>query len=340
MSKVRSIFLILLVTLSSMSLLHAEVINNIDIAEVQAELEGEGVTGFIHGAVPAYGHFVFTYRDKNNFFNHLEFSLVPRSDEARKVMANLRRHDKVKIQGRFSSRNPSAFKHIYADKIEVVKKYESDVATPPYQHQLKFPEELKDKEFFIGKIHAITYDNKVLVAEYKDTVLPLYTESTDLIAHLYRNDTVKVYFKIIPPRGRRPMHLEIDDTVANPITVLAPIAQGHATPITLSGQLVMFPQSPQIMFNVFAIRVIDDFGVARNYTLINFDDSELFKKLREKLQSVWDANVSTRIGGRNMWLNPKVTLTVSGLKNVVSPVQANPQIIVERLGDIEVQVTE
>lgn len=318
----------------------AEVVNNIDLAEVERELAGEGVVGHVHGAVPQYGHFVFTYRDKNNFFNHLEFSMIPVTASARETLMTLRRHDKVRLFGRFSADNPSAFKHIKIKKLEVIKKYESDERTPPYNHELKLPEELKDKESFIGKVHAHTYDGKVLVVEYKDTVLPLFVEDPSRLAQFFRNDTVKVFFKIIPPQGRRPMHLFLDQARQVPIEVLEAIEPGHGEPVTLTGDLVMFPESPQILFNIFAVRVIDRFGVLHNYTLVNFDDSEFFKKLREKLQSVWDANLASARGDRNMWLNPKVRVIASGIKNVVSPVQANPQILVSELDAVKFEILE
>ena len=220
---------------------NAEIINNINLDAVEKELKSTGATGHVHGAASAYGHYVLTIRDKNNFFNHLEFSMVPMNNQVKAVFKTLGRHDKVKVFGRFSTRNPSAFKHIYVNKVEVVKRYTSDRRVPRYDHSLNLPAEFKDKDTFIGKIHAITYEKKVLVVEYKDTVLPLFVDNTDLIKHLYRNDIVEIAFNVIRCRGRKPLHLEVNEEVNEPIKVLSSMVEGHATPITLTGELVMFP---------------------------------------------------------------------------------------------------
>jgi hypothetical protein len=87
---------------------------------------------------------------------------------------------------------------------------------------------------------------------------------------------------------------------------------------------------------VFALQVKQSQGIELTYTIVNFSDVNLFTEIREMLQKKWDESILTAKPGRNMWINPEVTLTVSGIKNVVSPVQANPQILVNQLTDIQI----
>ena len=59
-----------------------------------------------------------------------------------------------------------------------------------------------------------------------------------------------------------------------------------------------------------------------------------FKKIRDKLAQIWDSNSETAILGRNMLINPQITLEVNGQVNIVSPEQANPQILLDKAEDI------
>jgi hypothetical protein len=312
----------------------SQVINGIDLSKVESELKNGTALFYVHGAVHPYGHYVATYRDPLNFFNHIEFSLVPINEESKEVFKTLNRHDFVKIKGEFSS-NLSPFKHIYVERLEMEKKYLSPIAVPPYSYQTNLPTDLNGKTKMLGKVHAITYDQKVMVIEFQDVVLPLFTTDTELIKNLYRHDVVEVDFRV-RKTPKNVLHLQIDHNAENPVKVLDAIVMGHDQPISLTGQLVMFPQSPQIKFNVFALQVKQSQGIELTYTIVNFSDVNLFTEIREMLQKKWDESILTAKPGRNMWINPEVTLTVSGIKNVVSPVQANPQILVNQLTDIQI----
>ena len=130
----------------------------------------------------------------------------------------------------------------------------------------------------------------------------------------------------------------VNTELAEPVKVLENIEDGHGSKIILEGPLVMFPKSPQIVFNVFALREEAGDGVTRNFTIINFADFDLFFAIRDKLQKVWDDNVATSEYDRNKYINRKIWLKVTGSKNVVAADQANPQIVPAEIEDVEITI--
>ncbi len=116
------------------------------------------------------------------------------------------------------------------------------------------------------------------------------------------------------------------------------IADQHGKPIERCGDLVMFPKSPQVKFNVFALKWDIGDNLFWNYTLINFNDMKLFEDLRTKAQVAWDANLSTMIKGRNYFINPKLKICAKGTGNMIVPTQANPQILIDRVDDLTIEV--
>jgi hypothetical protein len=136
---------------------------------------------------------------------------------------------------------------------------------------------------------------------------------------------------------QRPPHLQLNLDSDTPLAVLDAIAAGNGQAKTLTGKLVKFPQSPQIAFDVYAIAV-ETQGIDRYFTLVNFQNEEEFQNIRQKLAAIWDKNAATAVSGRNMFINPQVTLEARGIINMVSPQQANPQILLKNAGDIREQV--
>ncbi len=96
----------------------------------------------------------------------------------------------------------------------------------------------------------------------------------------------------------------------------------------MSGNLVKFPKSPQLKFDVYAIEVLTQ-EIPRYYTLVNFEDLKKFEQIRLKLARIWNDNLSTVKRGRNFLINPNVTIEAQGMINIISPQQANPQILLE-----------
>src|SRR4051812_18307579 len=78
----------------------------VDLGEIEKALATTGVEGWIHGASPEQGLYVFTYRNPKDFFDSLQMSLVSFNPEMLKKFATFSRHDKVRILGKFL-KNPS-----------------------------------------------------------------------------------------------------------------------------------------------------------------------------------------------------------------------------------------
>ena len=104
----------------------------------------------------------------------------------------------------------------------------------------------------------------------------------------------------------------------------------------MEGHLVMFPKSPQITLNVFALRTEDFEGIKQNYTFLVPDmhsekGMEEFFAMNKMLQNSWDEMIEFAVDDRNKFLNEMITVRVRGRHNVISPAQANPQIILDEI---------
>jgi len=311
---------------------HQPAYEGLEIANLSQELTHTGLIGRIHGAAATTQMFVMSVREPTNFFSHREFSLIPQDAAAQTVLKQLNRHDLVCVQGDLIA-NPSPQKHIALNSIKVLQPWEQPEGFTPYERQTDIPAELKEQNSFIGKVHAISDEGKILVMGYHDGVIPIFSSQTEYTQGLYRGDIVKLTYKI-QEYPQRPTHLQLDTTAKQPIEVLDAIAAWHEQPQTLTGRLVKFPQSPQLKFDVYAMEV-DTQGLKRYFTLINFDNMAEFEKIRQKLAKIWDENVTTAISGRNMLINPQVTIEASGIGNIISPEQANPQILLENAAQVK-----
>src|SRR5262245_51577320 len=101
-------------------------------AKLDRELSaGRAVEGEVHGAFPDLNLYVFTYRAPDNFFEYVEVSLVGPTDALRAQLAQLRRHDRVRIEGAIMD-NRSNQKHVELRSLEVVRKYEASQPIPAY----------------------------------------------------------------------------------------------------------------------------------------------------------------------------------------------------------------
>ena len=315
---------------------HQSAYEGLEMANLSQELTNTGLIGRIHGAAGTSQMFMMSVREPNNFFSHREFSLIAQNSATKKVLNNLHRHDLVCIQGDLIT-NPSPQKHIALNSIQVLEPWAQPKGFSPYERQTDIPTELKEQTSFIGKVHAIGAEGKVLVMGYKDTIIPIFVTETEYTQGLYRGDIVKLTYQI-QEYPQRPVHLQLDTTVAQPLEVVDAIATWHEQPQTLTGSLVKFPQSPQLKFDVYAMEV-ETQGIKRYFTLINFENMAEFEKIRQKLTKIWDENATTAISGRNMLINPQVTIEATGIGNIISPEQANPQILLENAGQVQ-QLTE
>ena len=301
-----------------------EAYQNLDLNSLSGELETTGLIGSVHGAANPSGMYVLSVREPNNFFAHREFSLVASDPDTRSTLEQINRHDRLCVQGSIIP-NSSPQKHIAVNSVSVLEPWQQPQGYEPYARSSDIPQQLQQQTSFVGKVHAIGEEGKILVVEYQDGVIPLYVQDTQYSKGLYRGDIVKLHYQI-QQRPQQPTHLQLDSTVSQPIEVLDAIASWHNQPKTLTGNLVKFPRSPQLKFDVYAMEV-ETQGIKRYFTLINFEDITAFENIRTKMANLWDANTNTAIAGRNMLINPEVQIEATGTINLVSTEQANPQIL-------------
>lgn len=304
---------------------------DVDIEFIRAQLKGEGLGGWIHAAVRDQYMFVFTWRDPNNFFVNIQLPVSSKDSQVLAALGHLRRHDQVLVKGDYYN-NKAPLPHIEVTSLEIVNKYNGPVSDYVYE---SFPDEILSSNRLIGEVHIVTQNGSVLVIEYKDRVFPVFVPNPEVTRKLYRGDKIEIDY-VATMQSNRPTHLTL--VGKQPIRLIEQIACGHNKPLELTGELVMFPQSPQILFNVFALSIADAEDVQREYTLVNFTDMDLFTALRERLQKAWDENLDSVLMDRNKFINPKIRITARGIKNVVSADQANPQILINNLDDLSIEI--
>jgi hypothetical protein len=307
-----------------------------DLKAISAELEKNGIEGYVHGSAQGLGLYVFSYRNPGEFFKHIEFSLFTRATDVKKQLAALNRHDRVRILGKFIE-NPSAQPHIKVSEVKVVKAFtdaERD-KLPKYTHQTDVAAALKGKTEIEAIVHAVAREGKVLVVEYGDAIIPVALTDSTLTEKLYRGDRIRLHFKK-QSFPRKPTHIELDETAAKPIEVLEHLVDNHGKAVdpTMEGELIYFPVSPQVSVPVFALRITDANGTFRNYTLLNFNP-EVFEKIRDRCMDVWKKHAAGAENGRNYLVNPKLKVRATGELNMVDRSQANPQIILKGPEDLE-----
>lgn len=325
---------ILIGTLSSFAAFAA-----VNYQDIQKALQSpEGLVAEIHGADKDSGLFVLVIRDEENFFDYLQVPLIAdytseNYNEIKKALNELNRHDFVRIKGTLHGWLEAAQRHIMVSSLEMVKKFDGGYGDyPDYKHKAELPKELEGKEAAVVKVHAVASGGKILMVEYRDVNVPVVVTNPSLVKDLYRGDKVRIKFSIAS-HPKRPTHLVLKSE-SDAVVVLDSIARQNGQPIFHCGELVMFPKSPQVKFNVFAIKKDIGDDLFRTYTLINFEDVDLFLALRQKAQEAWDTKPETIIRGRNYYVNPGLIACASGTVNMIDPTQANPQIVIERLEDL------
>lgn len=299
----------------------------VDLGQIEKDLAEKGVEGWIHGSVADRDLYVLTYRAPGDFFDYVELSLTTDSPEIAKRLPSFGRHDKVRIKGSFL-RNPSPQKHVSLTSLELVKKFTSGYAVAPYQHQAKIPADLFSAGVADFLVHAIAGDGHVLVLEYRDQIVPMFVKNGELTKNLFRNDLVRLHYKLmVDPES--PTHLSLDESAAEPLKVLESIQALHGKPAEVEGALIMFPKSPEILFNVFAIKQeIAGTGLNRQFTIMNFDDPKVFAKVRENLQKAWDKYPRQFDNGRNKLISRRLRVKAKGTFNEIDANQANPQVLI------------
>jgi predicted RNA-binding protein with PUA domain len=316
---------------------------DINIQDLEKQLNTSGLTGEIHGSSADAHLFVLTYRNPNNFFENIQLPLTSEKTDILNSLPSLKRHQFYLVKGNFI-KNKAPISHINITSLDLVKDYTSALDHMPYQYKGNL-EDLRNKKDFIGRVHAIGQDGKMLVTEYKDRIVPIYVvepSSQDLVKKLYRGDLVKIRFTIrTDPEA--PIHLSLARVASlpadqKPVELIDSLVKAHGSSVEKTGSLIMFPKSPQINTNIYALLVEDPEGTTIQYTLANLEDPELFKQIRAKLEKIWNDNNTTIENDRNKFVNRKLKVTAKGISNMIDPGQANPQILINSVNDVNVTV--
>ncbi len=299
--------------------------------QLEELLQGDGAVAEIHGAPQDLGHYIATVRDPNDFFKFEYYSLVSYQEAVKATLGKLKRHDKVRMWGEVSPDIHGPQKHLVLSNLVIE---EASPALPNYERKADFPSSFPAENTpFRALVHAITKDKKLLVVEFKDAVLPVRVPSNLELPDLYKNDIVEMKATVAEHPGS-PKHLKLIEIAQKEALVSI-----HEKAIERTGALVLFPKSSQVKFDVYAVQENLNDGLSRQYTLVNFENNELFTQIREKATTFWNAGDQSKIvNGRNKLVNPSVIVKVKGMGNMVDRGQANPQILISSLNDIELVV--
>lgn len=312
--------------------------SDIDYDELSDKLAGEGLGGWVHGGVESQSMFVFTWRKPGNFFVNVNLPVTSSDSSIMEKIKKLRRHDRLVIKGKFIENN-APIRHINVSEIVEIVEWKGIGSDIDYDYKTDLPADVLSKTSLKGKVHAVANGGSVLVMEYGDRVFPVLSKNPDLTKGLYRNDKIELLYKVLDV-GAETKHLLVDLEKTEPVCILEKTVVGHGEPLEVSGPLVFFPKSPQITRNIYAIRTEDTDQVKRNYVVVNFTDINLFNAITAKMNEVWEENEETAEYDRNKFINRKVIVKVKGTKNVISQKQANPQVLIDSMDDLEFEVLD
>ena len=314
--------------------------SGVSLDQIAKDLKGPGVVGEVHAVVAEQSLFVFTVRNPNDFFDFRHFSLVPKLPSVARSLSELQRHDRIRLHGELME-NRSPQPHIEVSALEMVRAYDPGMPIPPYEREVTIPEDLPRDDQGRGEalflVHAIHAGGKILVVEFKDAVLPVYVVDPALTKDLYRNDVIRMRYKVRRTPSA-PTHLALRSDAGPAVELLESAVAKHGQPADVTGPLVMFPKSPQVLFDVFAVHEDVEGGATRQYTLINFGSPEVFHAIRQKCADAWARDPDTVRNGRNKLIHERIRVRARGVFNVVDPNQANVQIKLESADDLELLV--
>src|SRR5690606_4567694 len=123
----------------------------------------------IHGAYPDLDLYVFTYRDPANFFESVDVSLVAGNASAEAALADLKRHDRVRIEGTLMD-NRSAQTPTATGALGGGGEYAPTPPIPAYAYEATIPEDLRGEDSALFLVHAVHAGGSILVVEHGDVV--------------------------------------------------------------------------------------------------------------------------------------------------------------------------
>lgn len=324
-----------------------------EVAFLNEKLGGDGLTGWIHGAVPMYQQYIFTYRKESgdfmDFFKAEQFSLVPTTPEVAATLASLKRHDKIRLKG-VVFQNGSPIVHLKVSGIEIIKKYEGGTDNAYSFDVSKL--QGQDRFEIFGQVHATAASptlGQAIIVEHQDMMMPIAVDAKHdaVAAELYKGDIVNVSVKVVQ-HGRGPAHFVTDGEVENGIEVVDAMVNCHDLEKTVEGYLVKFDKSPAISTDVYAVRVVDANGIGRNYTFFPDVDmmadpdafGRIFTEISAKAKATWDGLADEPTVVRNYRAKQRIKVTAKGKINVVSTEQANAQVYLKSANDITFTAVE
>jgi hypothetical protein len=308
--------------------------STLDFGTMDKALHGDGLHGWMHGSEATGQLYVFTVRDPKDFFTHYEFPLVPHSPAIIEQLRKLGRHDEVLLKGELSPEGHPPQRHIEVTEVKLVKPYSDGLDLKRFELDPRLIDKLVKGHELVAKVHAVVAEGHGVVLDNQELVVPVYFKDNAQTKNLFRGDKIRLHY-VIRKHPDEPVHLSPDPAVEKPVEVLSSILDVHGKPLTLEGFLVLFPKSPQINMDVYAIETVDSNGIALDYTLVNFEDADTFKKIQEKLKKAWTESFKSAERGRNKLINRKIRLRATGTGNEVDPGQANPQILLPSTHSIE-----
>ncbi|MCX6116873.1 MAG: hypothetical protein NT027_04985 [Proteobacteria bacterium] len=322
-----------------------------DISLLNEKLASEtGLNGWIHGAVHPYRQYLFTYRKEDPedfmaFFKAEQMSMIGATKEIWDTFKSLNRHDKVRLKGKVFE-NGSSIRHLLISSIEVTKKY----ANPPENSYSFDPSVFKGKESatIFGQVHALVDSpdhGLAVVVERNQYIFPIAVDKAheDVAKTLFKGDIVNIDFLIKAAEGRQP-HFVTDSKVEKAITIVDPLVNCHGVQRSVEGHLVKFLKSPAISTDVYAVRVVDGNGIARNMTFFPGVDPNseafgtIFMAVSAKAKQAWDSASEKEGVVRNYFEKKTIKVIAKGKINVVSTEQANAQVYLNSADDVEFKV--
>jgi hypothetical protein len=304
----------------------------IDVAKLgQALKSPEGLRGFVHGAVPELHQYVFTFRNPS-VMSHMEFSLVAGNPSVAEQLKKLKRNDEIVLKGKYLN-NPSPQKHIQVDSLSVIYKHPVRYSLPDRKRTAQIPDELRKANEMEVVVHACVGNGEILVVEYKDTILPVFSPDTELTKDLYRGDRIRLRYTL-QSHPKAPTHLRLDlRDKKNAIEVLERIVEINGKNISIEGTLILMPKMQETRFDMFGVQVQQAGGAAINYMLMG-EDEKIFAELRKKMQSQWAISAKTIQQGRNCYINPALRVRVRG-EGIVGSKNAAAVVVLKSINDLE-----